>query len=133
MAIPSSGTFEYRAVATDDSFIADGRVHLEGDAFLREEEVSLVGPSPEIRLNGELFVIFSESCRLASMKQVRYVIGDWVHRCLKPADVLYASRTSCGDSAFRFCAARSSCSPWGQYLRCGWARRYRLTAFRVSN
>ena len=71
MAISSSGTFDYRAVATDDSFIADGRVHLEGDAYLREDRECLVGPSPKIRLNGELLVIFTGSRWLAAMKMVR--------------------------------------------------------------
>ena len=94
--ISASGTFEYHAVVTEESFVPSGSVFLRARAHLRPDTETLVGPNPEIRLVREQLVVWAQSSRLALLERAIFNVGDSLLRSIQPDDELYATRSGCG-------------------------------------
>ena len=92
--IHPSGTFEYEAEFTSDSF-RDSETVLQGIAKNTEMD-RLVGHSPMIRFwNDRLVLVASEKLH-SRLRNASFWIGDSVPLAARPGDRLHLIRTGCG-------------------------------------
>ena len=93
--IHPSGTFEYEAEFTSDSF-RESDVVVHGTLMKTMDCNRLVGPSPMIRFwNDRLVLVASEQAK-ASVRNTSFRIGNAVQLAASPGDRLYVVRTGCG-------------------------------------
>ena len=95
MAIAHSGTFNYKADFTEESF-GESEIRLRGIDPERDSD-RLVGHDPTIRFWGDRLIIFTSEERGASFRHASYMAGDAVGLTARPGDRLYLRRTATGD------------------------------------
>ena len=93
--IHRSGTFEYEAEFTSDSF-RESDIVVYGTLMKRMDVKRLVGPNPMIRFwNDRLVLVASEESN-ASVRNTSFRIGNAVPLAAAPGDRLYVVRTGRG-------------------------------------
>ncbi len=93
--IHRSGTFEYEAEFTSDSF-RESDIVVYGTLMKRMDVKRLVGPNPMIRFwNDRLVLVASEESN-ASVRNTSFRIGNAVPLAAAPGDRLYVVRTGSG-------------------------------------
>ena len=93
--IHRSGTFEYEAEFTSDSF-RESDIVVYGTLMKRMDVKRLVGPNPMIRFwNDRLVLVASEESN-ASVRNASFRIGNAVPLAAAPGDRLYVVRTGSG-------------------------------------
>lgn len=94
--ISPSGTFEYEAEFTADSF-RESDIVLHGAAMPgRYDSHRLVGPSPMIRFWNDRLVLVASDKSNSTVRNTSFRIGDAVPVAASPGDRLYVVRTGCG-------------------------------------
>jgi hypothetical protein len=96
MAIHPSGTFDYEAAFTEQSFRGSD-ILLRGADRDGGGEERLVGLRPDIRLGDDLLVIFTSERRSAGVRHASFPVGDAVSLAARPGDRLHVARAGTGD------------------------------------
>jgi hypothetical protein len=96
MSIPDSGTFDYEAEFTDESF-RESDILLQGVDTTGHSAERLVGLRPKIRLCKDRLVIFTSEEQGAQVRHASFPAGDAVGLTARPGDRLYLCRTGTGD------------------------------------
>ena len=93
--IPPSGTFEYQAEFTSESF-GDNAVVVHGECQTKGDQARLVGPNPMIRFWRERLVLVAQHTRESTVRNVSFPVGRAVPLAARPGDRLYVVRTGSG-------------------------------------
>lgn len=93
--IHSSGTFEYEAEFTSDSF-RESDIVVQGTLINRMDVNRLVGPGPMIRFWNDRCVLVASEQSNATVRNISFRIGDAVPLAVSSGDRLYVVRTGCG-------------------------------------
>lgn len=93
--IHHSGTFEYTAEFTSDSF-RESDIMLPGSLMDSTDPNRLVGPSPMIRFWNDRLVLVASDKANSSVRNTSFFIGDAVSVAASPGDRLYVVRSGCG-------------------------------------
>lgn len=95
MTIPASGTFDYEADFTEESF-GDSNIVLMSSDRGRRGDRRLVGLHPKLRFSQDRLVIFTNETRGATVRHASFLVGDAVSLVAQLGDRLYVSRTGAG-------------------------------------
>lgn len=95
VAIPLSGTFEYQAEFTGESF-GSSDIVLRGTDLGGHDAARLVGLNPTIRFWNERIVIVATDQHKSSARNVSFSFGSAVSLSALPGDRLYLVRTGAG-------------------------------------
>jgi len=93
--IHPSGTFEYEAEFTSDSF-RESDVVVHGTLMKTRDCNRLVGPSPMIRFWNDRLVLVASDQSNASVRNTSFQVGNAVPLASSPGDRLYVVRTGSG-------------------------------------
>ena len=93
--IHRSGTFEYEAEFTSDSF-RESDIVVYGTLMKRMDVKRLVGPNPMIRFWNDRLVLAASEESNASVRNTSFRIGNAVPLAAAPGDRLYVVRTGSG-------------------------------------
>lgn len=96
MVIHHSGTFDYEADFTEESF-GKSEILLQGTDTTGRDADRLVGLRPKLRFSEDRLVVFTSEKHRASVRHASCLIGDAVNLTARPNDRLYLSRTGTGD------------------------------------
>ena len=95
VAIPLSGTFEYQAEFTKESF-GSSDIVLRGTDLGGHDVERLVGLNPTIRFWNERIVIVAADHHKSSVRNISFSFGNAVSVSALPGDRLYLVRTGAG-------------------------------------
>ncbi len=93
--ISPSGTFEYEAEFTADSF-RESDIILHGTLMKSMDVNRLVGPNPMIRFWNDRLVLVASDKSNSTVRNTSFRIGDAVPVAARAGDRLYVVRTGCG-------------------------------------
>jgi hypothetical protein len=93
--IHPSGTFEYEAEFTSESF-RDSDIVLQGTSLSVDNMDRLVGHNPKIRFWNDRLVLVASGELNSTVRNVSFAIGNAVPLAARPGDRLYLVRTGAG-------------------------------------